>query len=160
MIGTTGRRYQAGVRSDFPPGVSPGEYFVLTHRAHGVVYEELSDDEQREYRAEKKRYVRTCTALIQSRRKQEALRRAEAVAVSWAQAEARAGRQVWGVRVPVAVMQANGLATSAPRPREAGSRRTSGGGSASRGGDSGDPPREPCPDLARLRSGASAWALG
>jgi hypothetical protein len=134
---------------DFALGARPQpraaalRFFDASWRAKGIGVEALPEVERAAYEDARERYARTCTALHASPAKRRELRRRFAAADTWAKAEARAGRPVWGREAPLwptgretaAVPE---VLVAAPRAREShgGARRR--GGSTSRGGDSGD----------------------
>jgi hypothetical protein len=104
------RRFQLGVRTDFPAGVTPSAYFDRVHRANGVNVETLGAETRQEYEAERTLYEHTCVSLMRSRRRRERLAQMNAVAEKWARREAAAGRTVWASAVPDWFMAVHGVA--------------------------------------------------
>jgi hypothetical protein len=101
----------------------------------------LIGQERRAYVLARRRYVRTCAALLASHEKQQELEWRATLALAW---QPNPGESVWGVEVPDEVFDDHApivnVSTTrilpAARARESKPRRR--GSATSRGGDSGD----------------------
>jgi hypothetical protein len=133
------RPYQLGIRWDLPPG-EHGPNFDRVHRARGVVYAELSDEQKAEYDEEKRAHVRCSEGASRNRAE---LRLRDEAAFAWVEREHRAGRPVWGVEVPESWTRSYLARASSPqvrpvaRAREGSGRRVDAGEASS----GRDPPR-------------------
>jgi hypothetical protein len=142
-----------GVRAQSAEDAGP--YFDTLQRLRGVDVAQLSEIDVQSYNDARDVYVDGCADLHANPAKQKTLENRANLSVAWAEAQARAGRQVWGVEVPDSVFESVPVVLApAPRAREGSGRRRR-GDATSRTGDSGD--REPPPDeVARPRASRRA----
>jgi hypothetical protein len=132
------------------------DYFVTFWGLKGVDRSKLSPVDRQSFDKCLAVYVDQCLKLLANPAQQRELERRHNLSVAWANAQARAGRQVWGVEVPDSLFETVVVAPDslfetvvvapASRGRESRSRRRRGDATSR----SGDPPRPSGSDLARL----------
>lgn len=146
--------FTLGARPEHRTAAEAGAYFVRALlQLRGIDFLALDEEQRVSYLVAQSAYVRVCKGARRNRRVLERRRKATD---AWVDRQLALGRSLWGVSPPETVFAAAGIPTPQPavapvaRPRESTPRVRRRGG-ASRGGDSGDPPRLPSSDLARPR---------